>query len=127
MKITFKNPKSNAIYHANVGWDWGAFFALFLLGLPFFVRKMNVLGFYCVLYSFSLAVGQIALSHMSSWGGSDQVFYDILSSGILVGICIYFGIRGGALTARQYLEDGYSITTSDENLVKRAKAKWSIE
>lgn len=127
MKIHFKNQKNNAIYHANLGWDWGAFFALFLLGLPFFIRKMNVLGFYCVLFSFIISVEQIALSHMSNWGSSDQEFYDILSFGILLGICIYFGIKGGALTARHYLEDGYSITTSDENLVKRAKAKWGIE
>lgn len=44
-KIAFKNPKGGTIYLAKVGFDWGAFWAISPLGgLPFFLRKMNMLG-----------------------------------------------------------------------------------
>lgn len=43
------------------------------------------------------------------------------------GISIYLGIKGGELTARHYLEEGYECVTENKALLTRAKNKWKWE
>src|SRR5207247_10340498 len=66
-KIAFKNPKGGTVYLAKVGFDWGAFWGMFLLGgLPFFLRKMNTLGAFCLVFlliqTLGVGLGQIILA-----------------------------------------------------------------
>lgn len=141
-KIAFKNPKGGTIYLAKVGFDWGAFWGLPLLGgLPFFLRKMPVLGAFCLAF---LLVITIAIGHedirkavvqeeirrgviqeeLSDWEkGAGTLFYSLLT----LGVSLYLGFRGGKLTARHYVEEGYECVTKDETLLTRAKAKWGLE
>ena len=123
-KIAFKNPKGGTIYFAKVGFDWGAFWALFaLMGLPFFLRKMNVLGAFCLmLYGiWTVALGFEHLSEGFSW--ATIVGYALIS----FAFSLYFGIKGGKLTARHYLEEGYKPITKDEKLLAKVRAKWDME
>ena len=122
-KIAFKHPKGDTIYWAKVGFDWGAFWALPVLGgLPFFLRRMNILGVYCLAFSLIVAVtsGLERLVQKNS-------FYMLPMFVFGLGISIYFGIRGGKLTARHYLEEGYVFHTKDKALLDRAKKKWNLE
>ena len=131
-KIAFKNPKGGTIYLAKVGFDWGAFWAIFsLVGLPFFLRKMNVLGFFCVAFTFVVIFGmgleQSALQESNLtilWqNGFSSLAYCLL----ILGLSLYLGFRGGKITARHYVEEGYKCITTDEALLTRAKAKWGLE
>lgn len=132
-KIAFKNPKGGTVYLAKVGFDWGAFWALFALaGFPFFLRKMNALGVFSLAFlliaTTAIGLEQIgkALSQeeLGDWGKiAGAMFYFLLTSGI----SLYLGFRGGKITARHYVEEGYKCITTDEALLTRAKAKWDIE
>lgn len=132
-KITFKNPKGGTLYLAKVGFDWGGFWGMFLLGgLPFFLRKMNMLGAFCLVFLLiqTLGVGLeqiiIALNEEARdlWHTNSAVKFYFLFTFFLG---LYFGIRGGKLTARHYLEEGYKCVTTDEALLARARAKWELE
>lgn len=132
-KITFKNPKGGTLYLAKVGFDWGAFLGMFFLaGLPFFLRKMNTLGMFCLLYlliqTLAVSLGQIIIAlspeNVGLWEKGSSMGASFF---VTFFISLYFGLRGGKLTARQYLEEGYECITKDEALLTRAKAKWGLE
>lgn len=132
-KIAFKNPKGGTIYLAKVGFDWGAFWGMFFLGgLPFFLRKMNTLGAFCLVFlliqTLGVGIGQIVIAlnqeELGDWERSAGVtVYFIMT----LAFSLYFGIRGGKLSARHYLEEGYECQTKDDTLLARAKAKWNME
>jgi hypothetical protein len=120
-KIAFKNPKGNTIYWAKVGFDWGAFWGFFILGgLPFFLRKMNVWGAYCLGIALIDTVGLVSVRSDNLW--SETWFVIVLT----LGIGIYLGLKGGKLTARHYLEEGYEFHTKDKELLGLAKKKWGL-
>jgi len=125
-KIAFKNPKGGTIYLAKVGFDWGGFWGFFILGgLPFFLRKMYALGFFCLAYDLVLALQRIG-SSLEAEGDSTQ--YDWVGLVLIAFFfSLYFGIRGGRLTARHYMEEGYSLETKDKKLLALAKRKWKLE
>lgn len=132
-KITFKNPHGGTTYLAKVGFDWGAFWAMFILGgLPFFLRKMNVLGAFCLIFALidtiGVGFGQVSTMSLSedlySWEkNSDAVIWSL----IVLAFSLYFGFRGGKLTARHYVEEGYKCITKDEGLLERARVKWGLD
>lgn len=132
-KISFKNPKGGTIYLAKVGFDWGAFWGMLsLAGLPFFLRKMNMFGWFCLIFiliqTLGVGLGQITLE-------LNPEAVDLLRKGsgvaasffLTLGLSLYLGIRGGKLTARHYVEEGYECITKDEVLLARARTKWDME
>jgi hypothetical protein len=135
-KITFKNPKGGTLYKAKVGFDWGAFWGFFILGgLPFFLRKMNIWGAFCLVFMLSMGI-YFGLETVSSAINASnpekptdfeewRTFIFELIPFLL--ISFYLGIKGGKLTARHYLEEGYEVLTKDEALLTRAKSKWDLE
>ena len=132
-KIAFKNPKGGTVYFAKVGFDWGAFWGMSLLGgLPFFLRKLNMLGVFCLVFLLvaTMAIGfeeigkALSQEELTDWEkNAGVIFYGLLT----LGISIYLGIRGGKLTARHYVEEGYECITKDEALLARARTKWGLE
>lgn len=132
-KIAFKNPKGGTVYLAKVGFDWGGFWGIFLGGLPFFLRKMNILGAFCLgfLLIEAMANGLESITNsafnqeeLSNW----EKFSAVLYYGLLdLGLGLYLGFRGGKITARHYVEEGYECITKDEALLARARTKWSLE
>lgn len=126
-KISFKNPKGGTIYLAKVGFDWGAFWGMMILaGLPFFLRKMNRLGWFCLVFLL-IRVYLLGILNLMNF----EVIIFLLPLPILafliIAFALYLGVRGGKLTARHYLEEGYECITKDEALLKQAKAKWDME
>ncbi len=123
-KVRFKNPEGDTPYHASLGFDWAAFFGfIFLGGLPFFLRKMTMLGIYTLLFDISMG---ISFAFVDSPTGIDS-FGAIISAGVFIGIGIYFGIKGGELTARHYKEQGFKIDAKDKTLVALANEKWGFD
>jgi hypothetical protein len=121
-KIAFKNPKGDTIYWAKVGFDWGAFWGFFILGgLPFFLRKMNIWGAYCLAFTLIAAIELTGVPSKEIWS---EVWWIALLQFL---ISIYLGLRGGKLTARHYLEEGYEFHTKDKDFIALAKNKWNLE
>ncbi|MBA3813183.1 MAG: hypothetical protein H0X26_01620 [Alphaproteobacteria bacterium] len=127
-KITFKNPQGGTIYLAKVGFDWGAFWAMFAFGgLPFFLRRMNVLGAYCLGWYLIMALSMGFVDINSDFSSLEKSSTAICYLLIIFFISLYLGSRGGKLTARHYVEEGYTCVSKDDALVARAKAKWGME
>ncbi|OJW50559.1 MAG: hypothetical protein BGO67_05650 [Alphaproteobacteria bacterium 41-28] len=121
-KIAFKNPKGNTIYWTKLGFDWGAFWgALLLAGLPFFLRRMNTFGAYFLGLALIDTIGA-CLENLSK--EPSGFIYSMIA--LDLGLALYFGIRGGKLTARHYLEEGYEFHTKDKDLIVLAKNKWDL-
>ena len=121
-KISFKTPKGT-FYFAKIGFDWGAFWGFLVLGgLPFFLRKMNMLGFYSLGMSLILTISFL-IPDMPDGYQYLSVFISFLFG---LGISIYLGISGGRLTASHYIEEGYKLEANDEALKTIAKNEWGM-
>jgi hypothetical protein len=132
------------LYWATTGFDWGAFWGFPALGgLPFFLRKMNMLGAFCLVFMLSMTMYfgfdlvHDALEPDNLEDSEDLIEYifnfiayyidRFFNLFLIFGISLYLGIKGGKITARHYSEEGYEIHTQDKALLTRAKNKWGLE
>ena len=45
---------------------------------------------------------------------------------VIIGLIIWIAIKGNEMTAKNYLENGWSFTAPDSDEVKYAKGRWGI-
>ena len=87
-------------------------------------------GFYCLGFALIETVGMLDICFPRNI--TQLEWWNILPIGALGSIlpfllAIYLGKKGGQLTARHYLEEGYEFHTTDEDLLKRAREQWKLE
>lgn len=120
MNISFKNIKTGEVRQVKVGFSWVLFLFAGILGIPLFIRKLNMWG------SVFLAVWVVNLL-VSSLPSSDDVDLSILVLFcVMAGLQIYMGIKGNELTAKNYLETGWELTEPDAPLTQYAKKQWGL-
>lgn len=73
------------------------------------------------LENIALALSQ---EELSEWDQNAVLVVEVI---FFLGISLYLGIRGGKLTARHYVEEGYECITKDDALLARARTKWGLE
>jgi hypothetical protein len=120
MNISFKNVKTGEVRQVKVGFSWVLFLFAGILGIPLFIRKLNMWG------SVFLAVWVVNLL-VSSLPSSEDVDSSVAVLFIVaVGLQIYMGIKGNELTAKNYLETGWELTEPDAPLTQYAKKQWGL-
>jgi Na+-driven multidrug efflux pump len=119
--VNIKNTKTGEIKSIKVGWSWILFLFSGFAGLPLFFRRLHVWGG----FSFALWVfGIIGPQALSSQNDAIALLAVIFLTEL--GLSIYFGLNGNELTAKNYLENGWTFLDPDGEITKMAKAKWGI-
>jgi hypothetical protein len=89
--------------------------------LPLFFRRLHFWSSLCfALWAFGI-IGPEALSSQNDAMALLAVLFLIQ-----LGLSIYFGLNGNELTAKNYLENGWTFLDSDGEITKMAKRKWGI-
>ena len=115
MKVAMKNPKTGEIKEVKVGWSWTLFFFSGFLGFPLFLRRLYMWGsVFLVLWVVNLVFTMI----------SPEMF--LVLQLVIIGLIIWIAIKGNEMTAKNYLENGWTFTAPDSDVVKYAKGKWGI-
>ena len=121
MKVKMKNSATGELKEVKVGWSWTLFFFSSFLGIPLFLRKLHIFGgIFLVLWIINL----IAPSLMHTQDEALEI--TIIINLLIFGLAIWMGIKGNEMTAKNYLENGWSFDEEESNSVKFAKGKWGI-
>lgn len=120
MKVPMKNPATGEIKMVKVGWSWVLFLFSGFLGLPLFLRRLNVWG------AIFLALWAINLILPSMLGEEEGMIMGLIFMLIFLGLQIFLGIKGNEMTAKNYLELGWKFANPDDEVTKSAKMRWGI-
>ena len=59
------------------------------------------------------------------WTEIDMLY--VLVGGVMLGLQIYFGIKGNELSGKNMLENGWQFADPDDHMTTLAKEKWRIQ
>ena len=120
MNLILKNSKTGETKAIKAGWSWILFLFSSFLGIPLFMRKLYVWGaIFLTLWIINSVVPlflPLALATAFSIG--------IML--IFIGLQVFMGIKGNEMTAKNYLENGWSIADPESELTKLAAARLGI-
>jgi hypothetical protein len=105
MQIALRHPSTGKFRFVRTGWSWSIFLGAGFFGLPLFFRGLALWGTLMLALWFL----QLAVSVTDADGGTLERILDL---GVL-GLSLYLGFRGNALSARHFLACGYEFVDPD--------------
>lgn len=121
MRATFKNPKTGELKEVKVGFSWTLLFFSSVLGIPLFLRKLNLWGGMFVL----LWVLNFIASYMITDEGMSAMAFLVIFLTSLV-LMVWLAIKGNEMTAKNLLELGWEFADAASDTTRYAKGKWGI-
>jgi len=121
MKVKMTNPKTGEVKEVKIGWSWTLFIFSSFLGIPLFLRKLNIWGGVILILWIANIIAQSAMQSEDE-GLGVMILFNL----IFCCLSIWLGIKGNEMTAKNYLELGWTFSNPDSDEVKFAKGKWGI-
>ena len=120
MKVAMKNPNTGEVKEVKIGWSWTLFLFSGFFGLPLFLRKLHVWG------AIYIALWVVFLVTLSIVPGEARVIIVLPLYIVMFGLQSFVAIKGNKMTAKNYLENGWTFVEPDSKLTKMAKMRWGI-
>ena len=120
MKVAMKNPKTGEVKEVKIGWSWTLFLFSGFFGLPLFLRKLHVWG------AIYIALWVVNLVTLGIVPGEARVIIVLPLYIVMFGLQNFVAIKGNEMTAKKYLENGWTFVEPDSKLTKMAKMRWGI-
>lgn len=117
MRVTLSNDRTGELKEIKVGWSWTLLIFTQFLGIPLYLRKLNNWG--------SLVAGLCIFYTILGWTDGYWALW-ILSGLIILGLSVFFAIRGNEMTAKALLESGWIFAYPEDRSTTFAKSKWSL-
>jgi hypothetical protein len=105
--VSLRNKTTGEIKKLKIGWSWTCLFWSGLLGIPLFVRGLNVWG------AIMVAIWAV------NWFISDTAGTSVLAL-VGIGLAVFFAIKANAMAGKQYLERGWEFASPNANVARRA-------
>ena len=121
MYVKLQNDLTHDVKVLKVGFDWLAFFSVFLFGIPHLIRGLYTVG--ALLLGWSLAGMFMPMEDMTAEEAGVVV---LLSLVVSVGVGIYLGKTGRAQHVKRLLAKGYRFSEPDGEITQTAKTLWGI-
>lgn len=99
------------------------FLASGFLGLPLFFRGLALWGT-IMLTAWSLSLVPLIIA--STNGGTAAETLDWVFTIIVGALCVFFGVKGNALTAKRYISLGYEFINPDSADARAAAQSWGL-
>jgi len=122
VKASLRNPRTGEVVDVKVGFDLVLFLTSWFLGLPLFLRKLNVWGAF--MFGLAIVWGEEGRTPTNP---TDELYAAIGVLLIYFVFSLYFGIKGNEMTAKNYLDLGWQFVDPDSDETKAAKLSWGIK
>ena len=123
MRVQFNKPDSHQVREVKVGFSWTLFLFSGFLGVPLFMRRLDILG------GVFLALFMTRFLFLIPGSGGQATVLMII--GILLPVvwfclALWIGAKGNELTAKNYLKRGWVFANPESDMVRTAKVEWGI-
>lgn len=121
MKVNLRNKASGAIKSQKIGWSWTCFLFSGILGIPLFLRNLNVWGALMALL-WAVAI------FLPNRAGSELEAIILLACLALVQLVFsfVFGITANKMAGRNYLENGWEFVDHGSTEAALARKSWGL-
>jgi hypothetical protein len=119
MKVALQSKTTGQIKLQKIGWSWTCFLWSEMLGIPLFLRGLNVWGAVMVLLwivSLPLPLLDVPLAVASM----------IAVSLIQLGLAIFFGLKANRMAGKRYLENGWEFAEPNSIAARVARSAWGL-
>lgn len=121
MRIALTHPGNGDTKFVETGWNWNIFWFAGMFGLPLFFRGLAMWGTVMVAI-WSMQMATLMLSAASERAAAIHFLLGLAS----LGLCLYLGLRGNALTARRLFACGYDFRKPDSPEARFAIDSWDL-
>jgi len=119
--VLFRSPSGQRAKRVKVGFAWDLFLFAGFFGVPLFLRGLSAWGAAVLaLWLADLGLGRLAPAPV-------RVPLELLLFAAFLGLQLYLGFRGNALTARACRARGWLPEPARDASVREALAAWGIE
>ena len=115
IKVLMKSLKTGELKQVKLGFSWTLLFFSGFLGMPLFLRKLNVWGGVF-----------LALWAVNLWAMNSAPPLQAIITLIFLVLQIWLAIKGNEMTAKNYLELGWEFAEPESEFTKMAKRQWGI-
>lgn len=115
ISVDFRNPQTGETKTVKVGWSWTLFLFSGFLGVPLFMRGLNLWGA-------AFAVSWLFNILLMVSDNSSAVFFQLLT----LAAEILIGVKGNELTAKHYLSLGWEFSDPNSDAARFAKMHWAL-
>jgi len=123
MNIALRHSGTGHLKFVDTGWSWSLFLASGFLGLPLFFRGLALWGT-IMLTAWSLCLVPLIAASTGAGAGAETLYWALT---IIVGaLCVFFGFKGNALTAKRYISLGYDFINPDSADARAAAQSWGL-
>ncbi len=121
MRIALSHPGTGDTRFVETGWSWTLFWFAGFFGLPLFFRGLALWGaVMATIWSMQVAASTLAVT--SERAASMHWLLGLAS----LGLCLYLGFQGNALTARHLFACGYDFSKPDSAEARFAMDSWNL-
>jgi hypothetical protein len=119
--VLFKHPSGTRAKRVKFGFAWDLFLFAGCFGVPLFLRGLAPWGAAVLgLWLADFALGRVAPHGL-------HVAFEIALFAAFLGLQLYLGFGGNALTARAYRARGWLPDNARDPAIRRALGLWRIE
>jgi hypothetical protein len=118
MFVRFRNPRTGEMKQIKVGWSWTLFFFAAWFGIPAFLRRLYGWGIACVLLQLIMLFASAA--------GEDGALTVLVFGMAQFAVTIYLATKGNELTAKNYLDHGWTMMEPNGLAERVVCMKWGI-
>lgn len=121
MGVALRHRETGDVKFVPTGWSWPLFLGAGLFGLPLFARGLALWGTAVLaLWCLQLAV-PLAAAPDADTGTIEAVL--MLAA---LGLCVFLGLKGNALSARHYMACGYDFADPKAVESRIAAEEWGV-
>lgn len=121
MRVALRHRGSGDTKFVETGWSWSIFLCAGFFGLPLFFRGLAMWGtvmvaIWAVQFAAPFVASDVERAVSVHW------FLALAS----MGLCVYLGLRGNALSARHFFACGYEFAKPDSREARFAMESWNL-
>jgi len=125
MEVNLRNKVTGEIKSQKIGWSWTCFFFSPFLGIPLFLRGLNVWGG-VMLFVWGIVTAEELVLERSPSPGLGITHIEISLALVELGLSVFFGVASNRMAGKNYLESGWEFAEPNSETVAAARQAWGL-
>lgn len=121
MRVALRHRGQGEFKFIETGWSWSIFWCAGFFGLPLYFRGLAMWGTVMVAV-WALQLSAYFVAESAERAASTHWGLALLS----LGLCVYLGFKGNALSARHFIACGYDFADPESSDALFAMNEWNL-